>query len=187
LVALEPFQDGFLAATYGDEATAMGNGKAAMELMGQWAPAVQKDSSETKEGIGDSLAWFPFPMVEGGAGNPTDAFGGGNGWAVGKDASPEAIDFVKFLSGVDSQIRQAELGLALPVVNGGEAGLTDPFLITIQQSSAAAEYFQLYYDQALPPATGSVVNDSVQGIFAGTLTPEQAAQAVEDSAAAEIK
>jgi hypothetical protein len=39
----------------------------------------------------------------------------------------------------------------LPVIKGGEAGLTDPFLITIQESSAAAEYFQLYYDQALPP------------------------------------
>jgi len=187
LLALEPFQDGFLAATYGDEATAMGNGKAAMELMGQWAPAVEKDNSEDKQGIGDKLAWFPFPMVEGGAGNADDAFGGGNGFAIGKNASPEAVDFVKFLSGVDSQVQQAQIGLALPVVKGGEAGLTDPFLITIQKSSAAAKYFQLYYDQALPPAVGSVVNDSVQGIFAGTLTPQQAAQAVEDSAAQEIK
>jgi hypothetical protein len=34
---------------------------------------------------------------------------------------------------------------------------------------------------------GSVLNDSVQGIFAGTLTPEQAAQAIEDSAAQELK
>jgi raffinose/stachyose/melibiose transport system substrate-binding protein len=42
LMALEPFQDGFLGATYGDEATAVGNEKAAMELMGQWAPAVQR-------------------------------------------------------------------------------------------------------------------------------------------------
>ena len=45
LGALEPFQDGYLAATYGDEATAVGNGNAAMELMGQWAPAVQNDNS----------------------------------------------------------------------------------------------------------------------------------------------
>jgi hypothetical protein len=34
---------------------------------------------------------------------------------------------------------------------------------------------------------GSVVNDSVQGILAGTLTPEQAAQALEDSAKTELK
>jgi hypothetical protein len=31
------------------------------------------------------------------------------------------------------------------------------------------------------------VNDSVQGLFAGTLTPEKAAQAIENSAAQEIK
>lgn len=187
LVALEPFQDGFLGATYGDESTAMGNGKAAMELMGQWAPGAEKDNSTDKQGIGDKLAWFPFPTVEGGKGDAGDALGGGNGWAVGKNASPEAIDFVKFLSSVDSETRQAKQGLAVPVVAGAEAGLSDPLLQTVQKSAAAAKYFQLYYDQYLPPAMGSVVNDSVQGLFAGSSTPEQAAQAVEDSAKTELK
>jgi raffinose/stachyose/melibiose transport system substrate-binding protein len=73
------------------------------------------------------------------------------------------------------------------VVKGAESGLSDPNLIAVQKGAAAAKYFQLYYDQALPPATGSVVNDSVQGILAGTLTPEQAAQAIEDSVAKELK
>jgi raffinose/stachyose/melibiose transport system substrate-binding protein len=187
LVAMDPFQDGFLGATYGDEATAMGNGKAAMELMGQWAPAVQNDNSEDKLGIGDALGWFPFPAVEGGAGDANDAVGGGNGFAIGKDASPEAIDFVKYLTSADAQKRLAEINVAIPVVKGGEAGMSDPLLITLQQSLAKATYFQLYYDQALPPAMGSVVNDSTQGLFAGTLTPEQAAQAIEDSAAQELK
>jgi raffinose/stachyose/melibiose transport system substrate-binding protein len=187
LIALEPFQDGFLGATYGDEATAMGNRKAAMELMGQWAPAVEKDNSEDKKGIGDDLGWFPFPMVEGGKGDPNDAVGGGNGFAIGKNASPEAIDFVKYLTRAESQVQLAKIGVAIPVVKGGEAGLTDPLMITLQESLAKAQYFQLYYDQALPPAMGSVINDSTQGIFAGTLTPEQAAQAIEDSAAQELK
>jgi raffinose/stachyose/melibiose transport system substrate-binding protein len=187
LGALEPFQDGYLAATYGDEATAVGNGKAAMELMGQWAPAVQNDNSESGSGIGDALAWFPFPMVEGGAGDAGDAFGGGNGFGIGKNASPEAMDFVKWLTSVDAQIACAEAGFCIPVVKGGEAGLSDPFLITIQQTFAQADYFQLYYDQYLPPATGSVLIDSIQGLLAGTLTPEQTAQAIEDSAAVEIK
>jgi raffinose/stachyose/melibiose transport system substrate-binding protein len=39
----------------------------------------------------------------------------------------------------------------------------------------------------MPPAVGSVVNDSVQGVFAGTMSPEEAAQAIEDSAAQELK
>jgi raffinose/stachyose/melibiose transport system substrate-binding protein len=187
LNAMQPFQDGFLGATYGDQATAMGNGKAAMELMGQWAPAVEKDNSEDKQGIGDALGWFPFPMVEGGAGDSADAFGGGNGFAIGKDAEPEAIDFVKFLTSAAAQQALAEINVALPVVKGAEAGVSDPLLQTIQQNAALANYFQLYYDQALPPATGSVINDSVQGLLAGTLTPEQAAQAVEDSARAELQ
>ncbi|HNA88642.1 MAG TPA: extracellular solute-binding protein [Anaerolineales bacterium] len=180
LAALEPFQDGYLAATYGDEATAMGNGKAAMELMGQWAPAVQRDNSESKEGIGDNLAWFPFPMIEGGAGDPSDGYGGGNGYAVGKNAPDAAVDFLKFLTSAPSVTRIAENGGALPVVKDA-GGVTDPYLLTIQEKTGQAKYFQLYYDQALPPALGSVVNDTVQALFAGQLTPEEATQVVEDA------
>ncbi len=187
LVALEPFQDGFLGATWGDEATAIGNAKAAMDLMGQWAPGAFNDNSVDKKGIGADLAWFPFPAVEGGAGAATDALGGGNGFALGKNAPQEAVEFAEYLTRAESQVQCAQVGFCVPVVKGGEAGLTDPLLKMVQQGAAAAEYFQLYYDQYLPPAMGSVVNDSVQGIFAGTLTPEQAAQALEDSAKLELK
>ena len=41
LVALEPFQDGFLGATHDEMQATFGNGKAAMELSGQWAPSVR--------------------------------------------------------------------------------------------------------------------------------------------------
>jgi raffinose/stachyose/melibiose transport system substrate-binding protein len=187
LVALQPFQDGFLGATYGDEATAMGNGKAAMELMGQWAPAVEKDNSADKNGIGDNLGFFPFPAVEGGKGAITDAIGGGNGFAIGKNAPDAAVDFVKFMTSAENQAALASIGVAIPVVKGGEAGLSDPLMILVQKNFAAGEYFQLYYDQALPPAMGSVINDSTQGLFAGTLTPEQCAQAIEDSAKENLK
>lgn len=187
LAALEPFQDGFLGATWGDEATAIGNGKAAMDVMGQWGPGAFKDNSVDKKGIGDDLGWFPFPMVEGGAGDANDAVGGGNGFAIGKNAPAEAVDFAKYLTRAESQVQCAEVGFCIPVVKGGEAGMKDPLMITIQTSLAKAKYFQLYYDQALTPALGSVVNDSVQGLFANTLTPEQAAQAIEDSAKTELK
>jgi raffinose/stachyose/melibiose transport system substrate-binding protein len=186
LVALEPFQDGVLGATWGDEATLIGNGEAAMDLMGQWAPGAFNDNSVDKQGLGDKLGWFPFPAVEGGAGDAADALGGGNGFAIGKDAPPEAVDFVKYLTRAESQVQCAAEGFCVPVVKGGEAGLTDPLLLAVQQGAAAAQYFQLYYDQYLPPAMGSVVNDNVQALFAGTLTPEQMTEALEASAAAEL-
>jgi raffinose/stachyose/melibiose transport system substrate-binding protein len=187
LMALEPFQEGFLGATWPDEQVVMATSKAAMDLMGQWAPGAFKDSSVDKKGLGDKLGWFPFPAVEGGAGDPADALGGGNGFVIGKNAPPEAVDFLKYISSVESQIEQAKIGLSVPVVKGAEVGLTDPMLLLVQQGAAAAKYFQLYYDQAMPPAVGSVVNDAVQGIFAGTMTPEEAAAAIEESAKQEIK
>jgi raffinose/stachyose/melibiose transport system substrate-binding protein len=166
---------------------AFGNGKAAMELSGQWAPSTQAANSADQKGIGDNLGLFGFPAVEGGAGAGTDVVGGGNGFAIGKNAEPEAIDFVKYLTNVDNQTIIAAHGTGIPVVKGAEKGLTDPNMLQVQSTFAAAKYFQLYYDQFLPPATGSVLNDSVQGIFAGTMTPEQVAQAVEDSVAQEVK
>ena len=130
---------------------------------------------------------FGFPAVEGGAGAGSDVVGGGNGFAIGKNAEPEAVDFVKYLTSVENQTIIAAHGTGIPVVKGAEKGLTDPNMLQVQETFAAAKYFQLYYDQFLPPATGSVLNDSVQGLFAGTMTPEQVAQAVEDSVAQESK
>ncbi len=187
LIALKPFQDGFLGATWPDEQVVMASGKAAMDLMGQWAPGAFKDASVDKKGLGDKLGWFPFPAVEGGAGDAADALGGGNGFAIGKNAPPEAVDFLKYLSSVDSQIAKPRSASRCRWSKAVKSGLTDPMLKLVQQGAAAAKYFQLYYDQYMPPAVGSVVNDSVQGIFAGTLTPEQAAQALEDSAKPRIE
>lgn len=187
LIALEPFQEGYLGATHDEMQATFGNGQAAMELSGQWAPSVSAANSADQQGIGEDLGLFGFPAVEGGAGAGSDVVGGGNGFAIGKNAEPEAVDFAKYLTNVANQTIIAEHGTGIPVVKGAEVGLTDPNMLLVQQLFSAADYFQLYYDQFLPPATGSVLNDSVQGLFAGTLTPEQVAQAVEDSFAQESK
>lgn len=63
--------------TWPDELVVMASSKGAMDLMGQWAPGAFKDASVDKQGLGDKLGWFPFPAVEGGAGNPIDALVGG--------------------------------------------------------------------------------------------------------------
>jgi raffinose/stachyose/melibiose transport system substrate-binding protein len=186
LMALKPFQPGYLGATHDEMQATFGNGKAAMELSGQWAPSVESANSVDKKGVAN-LGLFNFPAIEGGAGDVSDVIGGGNGFAIGKNASPEAVDFVKYLTSAKSQSQMAALGMGIPVVKGGEAGLTDPNMIAVQKTFAAAKYFQLYYDQYLPPAMGSAINDAVQTIFAGTATSQQAAQAIEDSAKQNLK
>jgi raffinose/stachyose/melibiose transport system substrate-binding protein len=188
LVDLEPFQPGFLGAGYGDQQVVMANGQAAMELMGQWAPGANRSVAEDVAAYDASLGWFPFPVVEGGAGNPSDALGGGDGFAIGKNAPPAAIDFVRFLTSVENQTMMAENGFAVPpTVKGAEAGIADPLIKTLTTTLAGAEYYQLYYDQYLPPAVGQTVNDATQELFAGTASPEQVAQMIEESAAFELQ
>ncbi|HEX2913700.1 MAG TPA: extracellular solute-binding protein [Chloroflexia bacterium] len=187
LIDLKPFPQGYLGLTYNDQAAAMGDGKAAMELMGQWAPSVEKDQSTNKQGLGDNLGFFPFPMVEGGAGDKDDVMGGGNGIAVGKNASPVAVDFLKYLTSVDNQKVMASIGVALPVVKGSETAVTDPLLQQVLANVNKAKYYQLYYDQYLPPALASVIVDSIQGLYAGTSSADAVAKAVEDSASSELK
>src|SRR5690606_28091266 len=129
LVDLQPFQKGFLAAKYNTpdgQAATVGNGKAAMELMGQWAPSVQKETSG--KGLGDDLGFFPFPAVEGGQGDANIAFGGADGYAVAADAPAEAIEFLKFISSLESQKELAAQGVIQPVVKGAEEALEDPNL-----------------------------------------------------------
>jgi raffinose/stachyose/melibiose transport system substrate-binding protein len=184
LIDMEPFQESFLAATYPQQAATVGNGKAAMELMGQWAPGVEKDNSESKEGIGDALGWFGFPGLEGGAGAPTDVFGGADGFAVGRDAPPEAVDFLKYFVSLEVATRFAELNDGtLPPTNGAEEAVTDPFLTTVLEKRSESTFAQLYLDQATSPELGAAINDAIQGLFAGTLTPEEVSQAITDAAA----
>jgi len=187
LVDLQPFQNGFLGAGYADHQAVMANGQAAMELMGQWAPNANRGSAQDVEAYNRSLGWFPFPTVEGGAGDPSDILGGGDGFAVGKNAPPETIEFVRFLTSAHNQTAMADAGIAVPpTVKGAEAGLDDPHMKEIVDRVGKAKYYQLYYDQYLPPAVGQTVNDATQGLFAGTLTPEQVAQTIEEAAAAEL-
>lgn len=188
LLDLDPFQKGHLEQTYGDEQVVMAKEEAAMELMGQWAFGANKNVAEKNlDNYVAHTGWFPFPSVEGGAGKPNDAFGGGDGFAIGKNAPPETIDFVKFLTNKENQTNMAAEGLAvLPVVKGAESAVKEPVMQVVLKHFGEAEYLQLYLDQFLPPAVGLAVNDNVQELFAGTKTPEQVADAIEEVAKTEM-
>jgi raffinose/stachyose/melibiose transport system substrate-binding protein len=185
LIALEPFQPGFLGAKYmasDGQSAIMGNGRAAMELMGQWAPTIEAAYSTDKKGIGDKLGFFPFPALEGGRGAPTEVLGGCNGFAIGKNAPPETFEFVKFLLSPESQRKAAALGGILPVAQGAEVAIQDPNLKLVHAALAQATGFQLYLDQAYPPAIGQQVNDSVAALVARSASPLAVAQAIAKTA-----
>ena len=182
LVDLQPFQKGFLGAAYSSptgQAATVGNGKAAMELMGQWAPVVQADSGK---GLGDDLGFFPFPAVEGGEGTITEVFGGGGGHALRSGAPQEAVDFLKFFASEATDVELVKKTGVIPVVPAAESALTDFNIKAVQAQLKAATGFQLYLDQAYAPAVGQEVNDSVAGLIAGSKSPQQVAESITKTA-----
>jgi raffinose/stachyose/melibiose transport system substrate-binding protein len=183
LNALNPYQAGYKSADYNAEAASVGNGKAAMELMGQWAPSVEMDQSADKKGLGDKLGWFAFPTVAGGAGAATDGVGGGNGIAVGVNAPPEAIDFLKFFSSVENGNKLNSDNVGLSTVIGTEGTVKDPNLRAVLAGRGAATFMQLYLDQATSGALSQAFNDATIALFLGQSKPADVCQALTDAAA----
>jgi raffinose/stachyose/melibiose transport system substrate-binding protein len=186
LIDLDPFQAGHMAAVWdgaGGEAATIATGGAAFHLMGQWAPGTQNANSPDGEGLGDKLGWFPFPAVDGGEGDPADGFGGGNGFAVGKDAPPEAVEFLKFISSREIADRwgASDSGI-LPVVTGSEDSVTDPTLSAVLDARAEAPYVQLYLDQAYSSDLGEAINDAVAQLYAEQASAKDVAQTIADAA-----
>ncbi|MEU9589141.1 extracellular solute-binding protein [Streptomyces sp. NPDC048219] len=182
LADLQPFQKGFLGAAYSTpsgQAAAVGNGKAAMELMGQWAPVVEADAGK---GLGKDLGFFPFPAVEGGKGAITEVFGGGGAHALRQGAPQEAYDFLKFFASAATDRELVKKTGVLPVVPAAEDALADPNLQAVQKQLKGTTGFQLYLDQAYAPALGQEINDSVAALVAGSKSPQQVAESVTKTA-----
>ena len=182
LLALEPFQPGFLGAEWDaldGEAGLMATGQAAMDLMGQWAPGAFRTHGEveTVQDLPWEIGWFPFPAVEGGAGAPTEVIGGGDGFAVGKNAPPEAVEFLEYLTNAQNQLTWAEAGSGIPVNPEAATGL-GPELIPVAEGLGASTFLQLYLDQFFPAEVGTAINDQTALLFAGEATPEEAAAAI---------
>ena len=182
LVALEPFQDGYLAATYGNAAGHFGDGKAALHLMGNWDLGVARSESASGEGLSDDeMAFIPFPSVEGGDGMPNDTLGGINGWIFHKDAPDAAVDFAAFVATPEVQQRFAAVGAYVPIVAGGADTMENQFLRDAASAVSNANWHAIFFDQELGADVGGVVNDISVELADGSISPEDAAELVKEA------
>ena len=180
LVELEPFQNGFLGFKNPQAVGYFGDGKAAMILAISSFYATQRSLAADKKGLSDEqLGWFDFPMPAGAKGEPTDTLGGINGWLITTGAPKEAVEFVKFFISKDVQTRLAQNNYLIPTFKGAEAGLAAPLLRHVAENIARSHYHQNFYDQALGPSVGRVVNDVTAEIAGGTMSPQDAAKAIQ--------
>jgi raffinose/stachyose/melibiose transport system substrate-binding protein len=182
LAALEPFQAGYLATTHNQAEGMFGDGKAAMQLMGEWLLVTQNANAADGKGQPiDNIGIFSFPMLPGGKGKPTDTLGGINGFLVTKGAPKETADFLKFFSQEKYQREAAAKGVYIPVVNGTQSAIQNPVVKQLAADLAATTYHQNFFDQDLGPSVGRVVNDISVAVAAGQMAPEDGAAAIQQA------
>ena len=182
LGALEPFQNGYLGATWNDALAAFGDGRAAMILSFENTGRTQISNSTDGKGLAeDNIGRFAFPVIEGAPGVVTDNMGGLTGWAVTKDAPPETEKFLEYYTSPDVARRISEVQKVIPVTIGVADSITDPLLKSSAEALADETWHQNYLDQDLGPNVGAVVNDMSVAIVSGATSPEDAAQQIQDT------
>jgi raffinose/stachyose/melibiose transport system substrate-binding protein len=168
-----PFQTGFQATAAqvgaGSSAGMLANGKAAMELQGDWETIVTPALTKDKDLI-SKLGWFPFPAVPGGVGDPAAVIGGGDGFSCTTGApEPACADFLQYIDSPSVQaklVKQANVGL--PANSAADSVITDPALQTALQAHNNASYIATYFDIALPTDPGQALDTAIANFFAGT-------------------
>jgi raffinose/stachyose/melibiose transport system substrate-binding protein len=181
LVDLEPFQEGFSAATYNDASAFFGNGNAAFHVMGDWEIGAQSSQSEDGLGLEDDLGFFNFPVVEGGAGRATDTLGGFDGFAFSKDAPDEAVQFMQYFLSPENQLEAGAQDLYIPIVKGSDAGIENAIRAQISRNVAESQWHQLFLDQDLGADVGGVVNDISLQLATGDIDPQGAAELIQEA------
>lgn len=182
LVELNPFQPGFMSASYEQASGSFGDGKAVFDLMGDWEYQGQKDRALDKKGITDAhLGLLRFPSLEDGKGAPTDTFGGINGWLVSKNASKEAVDFLAFMNSDKYQAEAAAQGIFIPTASAASSAIKNPFFKQMAEDLSESKYHQIFLDQALGADVGASANDTSADLAQGAVSPEDAAKALQDA------
>ncbi|ETX12732.1 hypothetical protein OCH239_17450 [Roseivivax halodurans JCM 10272] len=184
LVALDPFQPGFMATTADNASGLFGDGKGAFHFMGDWDYSVARDRSSSGEGVPDEdLAMLSFPVIadpvaEGGG---SAVLGGINGWVASNDASPEAVAFLAFMIGEEYQRFAAEEDIFIPVVEGARSAIANPFKREVAQMISESDTFQVFLDQYLGASVGATVNDVSADLAQGAITPEEGAAQIQEA------
>jgi raffinose/stachyose/melibiose transport system substrate-binding protein len=168
-LATNPFQTGFAATKAqvgaGSSAGMVANGKAAMELQGDWDPGTMQGLTSNKNLYSD-LGWFAFPSVPGGQGDPSAVLGGGDGYTCTTGAAePACAEFLQYLTtpAIQKQIIGAGVGLpANPAANGD---LVVPAEQTAAAANGSAGFVAEYFDTWLPTTPGQNLDNAVAKFF----------------------
>jgi raffinose/stachyose/melibiose transport system substrate-binding protein len=179
---LNPYQEGWLSTLFPASGGMFGDGKGAIDLMGDWLLGTQRENAADGKGLSpDQIGFVSFPTLPGGKGKATDTLGGIGGFLITKGSPPEALDFLKFFVTAEQQKPAAEKGFYVPAIKGTDAAIADPLKAAVSRNVANSTWHQNFFDQDLGPSVGRVVNDMSVAVAAGESSPEDAAAAIQDA------
>jgi raffinose/stachyose/melibiose transport system substrate-binding protein len=190
-MASNPFQPAFLNTPAqtgaGSSAGMVADGKAAMELQGDWDPSVFQalvSSSQWKTDTTE-IGWFPFPAVPGAPGNAAALLGGSDGNSCSTSApEPACADFLEYLDSTAAQKLIVGASL-LPANPAAASAVTLPADQQVLQASKSSSFVQEYLDLAWPTNVGTALDSAVADFFAkpGTTSPQSIVTAIDQAAA----
>lgn len=182
----DPFNKGFLTTSAqqgaGSSAGLLANRKTAMELMGAWEPGVVASLTPDKKPLPD-LAWFPFPAVAGGQGDPAAMMGGVDGYACSAKAPAQCPAFLNFYMQKKYQENYAKAFQTLPASKEAQTVVKDPALKAILDSYNKAPYVQVWLDTLFGQSVGNALNSGVVNMLAGKGDAASIVKSVNDAAA----
>jgi len=183
LVELDPFQPGFMSATFDTAGTLFSNDEGAFHLMGGFTyPGIVKQAQEGAPLTDATLDVISFPVVPGGAdADGSVTLGGVNGYVVTPDAPDETVAYLEYLLDVENQRKGAAAGFWLPIVEGSQDAIENPFFRKQADDVAAAPYHQIYLDQYLGASVGATVNDISADLSSGATTAVEAAERIQEA------
>jgi raffinose/stachyose/melibiose transport system substrate-binding protein len=181
-----PFQQDFLGTPSqtgaGSSAGMLANGKAAMELQGDWDQGVIDGlvAPSQVSTVNSKMGWFPFPAITGGAGDASTVLGGGDGFSCTTGAAePACADFLGYIDSTAVQEKLVQQGqVGLPANNTASAVLTNQALKAVAAARGSASYLQTYFDIAFPTNVGLNLDAAIAKYFAGKATGQQIVSSV---------
>ncbi len=154
------FGDKPLGEAYGDAGQLMATAKAGMMVTGSWMSA----SFASKDFTDQTIGFYAFPVIAGGKGPVTDVMGMTDiGYAATVQAASKRAAVVRFMKyAMSPDAAQAEPGRVTSV-----PGVKAPSHLTEMASGvfANAKMIQFWWDQNLPPAVTTPLNDTIQTFF----------------------
>ena len=183
LIDANAFSIGFNGLEDDVARTSFINGKAAMYLTGSWIVARVKE--ENPDFMADMIP-VSFPAVAGGKGDLRTVLGGVNcGFAVSSACKePQlAVELLEALTDAQVVGDWCKIGRIPAVKTTAEQNelLPAPTRLALELLDKA-DTLQPYYDQFLPARLGVEHSNTTQNLFAGTMTPEDAAKKMAETA-----